>query len=334
MGLKIFKPKPGKRELVTVALLVLEIIFFGLTSDNFFTAVNIRTVIENAAEIGIIAIGMNLCISLGGIDLTVGSSLGVCAIIAGKMLQAGADPVLILLVSLAVGICVGFVNGFIITTFDIPPIIATLALSNVLRALIFGLLGGKWLTGLPPVFTSMTKESFLGIPGLLIVLLLFYVCFYFIMMNMPFGRHVYAVGSNHEAAGNVGINIKRTKMLSFVISGGIVGFAAMLYISRMGAVDMTVGSSLPIQCIAAVFIGGTSVGAKSGRGSLLGTLAGVFFIAFMKNGIVLLGVPSLLENAMIGSIIILSVLLDYFGGKIKGLLDFRKKLAPVQEISK
>lgn len=334
MKTSFFRPIPGKRELVTIILLALEIILFGLASDTFLTSVNIRTVIENAVEIGIIAIGMNLCISLGGIDLTVGSSLGVCAIISGKLLQSGANPVLILFASLGVGLCVGFVNGLIITTFDIPPIIATLALSNILRALIFGLLGGRWLTGLPPLFTSMTKGSFLGIPGLLIVLVLFYLFFYFIMMNTPFGRHVYAVGSNPVAARNVGIGIRKTKLIAFVISGSIVGFVAILYISRMGAVDMTVGATLPIQCIAAVFIGGTSVGAKSGRGSLLGTLAGVFFIAFMKNGIVLLGVPSLLENAMIGSIIILSVIFDFFSGKIKNALVMRKNLIAAREMGK
>ena len=150
------------------------------------------------------------------------------------------------------------------------------------------------------------------IPVLLIAIIVLYIIFYLIMMNTPFGRHVYAIGSNQTAAQNVGIRIKRTKIIAFTVSGMIVGFASLLYISRMGAVDMTVGSTLPIQCIAAVFLGGTSVKGRGGKGTLLGTLSGVFFIAFMKNGIVLLGIPSLLENAMVGAIIILSVLFDSF----------------------
>ena len=309
---KIYKPLPVKRELVTVGLLIAELLLFGILTDNFFSNANFSIVVENAAEIGLIAIGMNLCISLGGIDLTVGTVLGVCAIVAGKLLQMGMNPLIIILISIIIGIVIGIINGVIITFFDIPPIIATLAISNILRAIIFGLLGGRWLTGLPKIIPSIASGNILGIPSLLILLIIVYVFFYLIMMNTPFGRHVYAVGSNAEAAQNVGINIQRTKIFSFILSGGIVGFAAILYIARMGAVDMTVGASLPIQCIAAVFIGGTSVNNKQGKGSLLGTLAGVFFIAFLRNGIVLLGVPSLLENTMIGSIIIISVLFDFF----------------------
>ena len=309
---KIYKPLPVKRELVTVGLLIAELLLFGILTDNFFSNANFSIVVENAAEIGLVAIGMNLCISLGGIDLTVGTVLGVCAIVAGKLLQMGMNPLIIILISIIIGIVIGIINGVIITFFDIPPIIATLAISNILRAIIFGLLGGRWLTGLPKIIPSIASGNILGIPSLLILLIIVYVFFYLIMMNTPFGRHVYAVGSNAEAAQNVGINIQRTKIFSFILSGGIVGFAAILYIARMGAVDMTVGASLPIQCIAAVFIGGTSVNNKQGKGSLLGTLAGVFFIAFLRNGIVLLGVPSLLENTMIGSIIIISVLFDFF----------------------
>ena len=308
--LKSHRPGPGQREMLTVYLLIGEILLFILFADNFLSVTNFTTVIQNAAEIGCISIGVSMCIILGGTDLSVGSTLGVCAIVGGNMLQSGMNPVLIVLVSLAIGMMIGMFNGVIITTFDIPPIIATLAVSSILRAAIFGLLGGKWLTGLPPMLTPVTKGSIFGIPVLVFVILILYAFFYYIMMNTPYGRHVYAIGSNQNAAQNVGINIKRTKIIAFTLSGCIVGFAAILYISRMGAVDMTVGNMLPIQCIAAVFLGGTSVKGRGGKGTLLGTLAGVFFIAFMKNGIVLLGIPSLLENAMVGFIIILSVLFD------------------------
>lgn len=308
--LKSHRPGPGRREMLTVYLLIGEILFFWLFADNFFTVTNLTTVIQNAAEIGCISIGVSMCIILGGTDLSVGSALGVCAIVGGTMLQAGVSPALVVLAALGIGMLIGLFNGIIITSFDIPPIIATLAVGNILRAAIFGLLGGKWLTGLPPMLEPLTKGSIGKVPVLLLVILVLYAVFYFIMMNTPFGRHVYAIGSNQTAAQNVGIKIRRTKIIAFTISGCIVGFASILYISRMGAVDMTVGNTLPIQCIAAVFLGGTSVKGRGGKGTLLGTLAGVFFIAFMKNGIVLLGIPSLLENAMVGSIIILSVLFD------------------------
>lgn len=324
---KSHRPGPGRREMLTVYLLIAEILLFWLFADNFFSVTNMTTVIQNAAEIGCISIGVSMCIILGGTDLSVGSALGVCAVIGGKMLQAGMSPVLVILVTLLIGIVIGLFNGVIVTTFDIPPIIATLAVSNILRAAIFGLLDGKWLTGLPPMIEPITKGSIGNVPVLLFVILILYAVFYLIMMNTPFGRHVYAIGSNQNAAQNVGIRIKRTKLIAFTISGLIVGFASLLYISRMGAVDMTVGNTLPIQCIAAVFLGGTSVKGRGGKGTLVGTLAGVFFIAFMKNGIVLLGIPSLLENAMVGSIIILSVLFDGF------FYSRKKAVAPVEGIA-
>ncbi len=325
---KSHRPGPGRREMLTVYLLIGEIILFWLFADNFFSATNLTTVIQNAAEIGCISIGVSMCIILGGTDLSVGSALGVCAVVGGSMLQSGVPSVLVILVTLAIGVVIGLLNGLIVTTFDIPPIIATLAVSNILRAVIFGLLGGRWLTGLPPILEPITKGTIGKVPVLLFVIILLYAVCYAIMMNTPFGRHVYAIGSNQNAAQNVGIRLKRTKMIAFTLSGLIVGFASLLYISRMGAVDMTVGSTLPIQCIAAVFLGGTSVKGRSGKGTLLGTLAGVFFIAFMKNGIVLLGIPSLLENAMVGAIIILSVLFDRFF--CSGKKTASKKLEPAK----
>lgn len=145
---------------------------------------------------------------------------------------------------------------------------------------------------------------------LLLFIIGVYAVFYYFLMYRRFGRHIYATGCNPQSANLSGINIAGVKMVSYCISGGIVAIAAMLYIARMGSVEMTIGSDLPIACIAAVTIGGT--GSKGGgkRGSVIGTLAGVLFIAFLKNGIVILGIPSLLENCFIGLLIIISVLFD------------------------
>lgn len=307
---KSYVPHPGRRELLTAALLLVEILFFGIFAKNFFTSTNITTVIQNAAEIGLICIGMSMCIIMGGTDLSVGSALGICALLSGMMIERNVNPILIVLVSILIGAVIGMINGSIIATFDVPPLIATLAMSNVLRAMIFGLLNGRWLTGLSAVFAPLVSGRILGIPKLLLILLFAYLLFYFVMMNTTFGRHIYAVGSNKNAAKMVGIDPRRSLLGAFTINGAIVGLSAILYVARMGAVDMTVGQTLPIQCIAAVFLGGTSVKGRGDKGSLLGTFAGVFFIAFMKNGIVLMGIPSLLENAIIGLLIILSVLFD------------------------
>lgn len=312
--LKKYVPKPGRREYVTFLLLVLELLIFGIIAPNFFTADNLIRVVQNNAEIAIVSIGMTIVMLLGGIDLSVGSTMGVIAIVIGYMIQAKVNMGLIVLTAVAIGILLGFLNGFLIARFNIPDLIVTLATMNIWKAVIFGLLGGKWLTGLNPSYGVITRAKIGVVPVLLIFIIVLYGIFYYFLMHRKFGRHVYAAGCNPQSANLSGIKIQRIKIISYCISGGIVAVAAMLYIARMGSVEMTIGSDLPIACIAAVTIGGTGAKGNGKRGSVIGTLAGVLFIAFLKNGIVILGIPSLLENCFIGLLIIVSVLFDALTG--------------------
>lgn len=307
---KKYIPQPGRREYITFLLLLIEIVIFGLSAKNFFLASNLYQVIQNAAEIALISIGMNIVIILGGIDLSVGSMLGVVAVIVGYMLEAGINPIYIVAVAIITGVFLGFLNGFIVSKLKIPDFVTTLATMNILRAAIFWMLGGKWLTGLPGVFSPITTAKIGSIPVLLFIIILVYALFYFILNYTTFGRNLYAVGSNVNSAKLAGINIDRIKILAYSILGGIVGIATIFYVARMGSVEMTVGSNTALDCIAAVIIGGTGIKGKGGKGTLVGTLAGVFFIAFMHNGIVILGVPSLLENCIIGLLIIVALLSD------------------------
>ena len=308
--LKKYVPKPGRREYVTFLLLILEIILFGIFAPGFLTVDNLIRVIQNNAEIAMVSIGMTIVMLLGGIDLSVGSVMGVIAIVIGYMLQGEVNIFLILLVAIVIGIGVGFINVFLVAQFNIPDMIVTIATMNIWKAMIFALLGGKWLTGLNPSYAPITRARVLGIPVLLILIIAVYALFYYFLMYRRFGRYIYATGCNPQSANLSGINIKRIKLVSYCISGGIAAIAAMLYIARMGSVEMTIGSDLPIACIAAVTIGGTGAKGNGKRGSVIGTLAGVMFIAFLKNGIVIFGIPSLLENCFIGLLIVLSVLFD------------------------
>ncbi len=308
--LKKYVPKPGRREYVTFLLLILEIILFGIFAPGFLTVDNLIRVIQNNAEIAMVSIGMTIVMLLGGIDLSVGSVMGVIAIVIGYMLQGEVNIFLILLVAIVIGIGVGFINGFLVAQFNIPDMIVTIATMNIWKAMIFALLGGKWLTGLNPSYAPITRARVLGLPVLLILIIAVYALFYYFLMYRRFGRYIYATGCNPQSANLSGINIKRIKLVSYCISGGIAAIAAMLYIARMGSVEMTIGSDLPIACIAAVTIGGTGAKGNGKRGSVIGTLAGVMFIAFLKNGIVIFGIPSLLENCFIGLLIVLSVLFD------------------------
>lgn len=305
---KRYIPLPGYREYLTIALLLLEIVLFSLMSDGFMTSQNLTRIIQNSAELAIVSIGMTMVIIMGGIDLSVGSVLGICAIVVGKMMVAGAHPLLILVTVMVIGAIVGLINGGLIAFMKMPDIIVTLATMNIWRAVVFALLGGVWITGLPPVFGTLTTGNVLGIPVVFLLVILLYAIFWYMMTFRKFGRHIYAIGTNEQAAKLAGINVTRTRVLTYAVLGVIVGFASILYTSRMGSVEMTIGADLSLQSIAAVVIGGAAI--TGGRGSLVGTLAGVLFIAVMRNGIVILGVPSLLEKAIIGSLILLSVIMD------------------------
>lgn len=308
--LKKYIPKPGRREYVTFLLLIVEIILFGILAPNFLTVDNLIRVVQNNAEIAMVSIGMTIVMLLGGIDLSVGSVMGVIAIVIGYMLQAKVNIFIIIVTAVLIGIGVGFINGFLVSKFNIPDMIVTIATMNIWKAVIFALLGGKWLTGLNPSWGAVTRARILGIPVLLLLIIAVYGVFYYFLMHRRFGRYIYATGCNPQSANLSGINVKKIRLISYCISGGIAAFAAMLYIARMGSVEMTIGSDLPIACIAAVTIGGTGAKGNGKRGSVIGTLAGVLFIAFLKNGIVILGIPSLLENCFIGTLIVLSVLFD------------------------
>ncbi len=307
---KKYIPHPTKREGFALALLAAEIILFSIFVPNFANPINFVRVIQNNAEVAIISIGMTIVMLLGGIDLSVGAVMGVVAVVTGNMIQAGMNSILVILAAAAIGVVVGAVNGFIIAKMHIPDMLATLATGNVWKAVIFGLLGGKWLTGLRPSFRGITTVRVAGIPLLLFLVLIVYGIFYYVFMYRKYGRHIYAIGCNEPAAVLSGINVARIRFGSYCLAGALAGLTGLLYISRMGSVEMTIGTNTAIQCIAAVTIGGIGAKGSGSRGSVIGTLAGVFFIGFLKNGIVIMGIPSLLENFFVGMLMIICVLFD------------------------
>lgn len=266
--MKKYVPKPGRREYVTFLLLFAEIILFGILAPNFLTVDNLIRVIQNNAEIAMVSIGMTIVMLLGGIDLSVGSVMGVIAIVIGYMLQAEMNIFLIVAAAIGIGVAVGFLNGFLVAKFNIPDMIVTIATMNIWKAVIFALLGGKWLTGLNPGYGVITRAKIFGIPVLLLFIIAIYALFYYFLMYRKFGRYIYATGCNPQSANLSGINVKKIKLISYCISGGIAAFAAMLYIARMGSVEMTIGSDLPIACIAAVTIGGTGAKGNGNGGAL------------------------------------------------------------------
>jgi len=298
----------GRRELLTILLLAVEVVLFSLLTDNFLTASNLFSVLRNSAEVALVAIGMTIVMILGGIDISVGSALGVAAILVSRVVLAQGHPLVAVAVGLSAGLLIGAVNGLLVSKARIVPIIATLGTMYILRAAVFGMLGGQWITGLAPIVPAVTASTVFGLPSAFVFVLVFYAGFWYVLTYTRFGRYVHQVGNNPEAAQLAGINANQVRIISFALLGALTGVASILYVSRMGGVEITVGATLPIRAIAASVVGGVAV--TGGRGTLVGTLAGVLFIDTMRNGIVLLGVPSLWEQFVVGVLIVVAVALD------------------------
>jgi ribose transport system permease protein len=296
------------REMVIFGILVVEFLFFAVASENFATVENLRTVLRNSTELALVAAGLTLIVIQGGIDVSVGSVLGVVAFVVGSALLAGVPVALVLVIALATGSALGLLNGAFVTFGRIPPIITTLGTMNVWRAAIFFLLGGQFMTGIPSFSPALERGTLLGLPLSFLLVLSIYAALWYVMRYRIVGRTIYAIGNNEEAAHLAGLNVRRAKLLSYAMLGALTGLAGLTYTMRLHAVEITVGIDIFLLALAAVVIGGTSV--TGGSGSVVGTLMGVLFVGFLRNGLVLLGIPSLWERAALGFFIIASVGID------------------------
>lgn len=294
----------AQRESVILVLLILEFCGFALFADGFAGSQNIANVLRDSVQLWLIAAGMTLLIIQGAIDVSVGSMLGVVAWVVARMLSDGASPVLVLVAALAAGAVLGGANGVLVTAARIPSIIATLGTMNVWRAVIFILLAGEVLTGVPD-FSPALAGDVGGLPAVFLLVVVVYVALWYLLRHRVFGRAIYAIGNNEEAARLAGLPVRRTRVLSFTLLGALVGLAGLTYTMRVPSVEVTIGQDYALLAIAAVVIGGASI--TGGTGSIVGTFIGVLFVAFLRNGLVVLGIPSLWEQAALGTFILLSV---------------------------
>lgn len=298
----------GERYWIILALLVAEVVFFSIFARHYLTVSNFANVLLQSTELALIAAGMTVLIIQGGIDISVGSVLGLAALVAARMEMAGLPAALAVLGALGVGLGMGAVNGALVTLVRIPPIVATLGTMSAWRAVTFLLLGGQILTGIPS-FSSALETAALGpLPALFCLALAVYGVAWYLLEHRFAGRSVYAIGNNESAAVLAGVRVPMVKLLSYALVGLLAGTSAITYTMRVPTVETTIAQDYALLAIAAVVIGGASI--TGGSGSIWGTLLGVLFVAFLRNGLVVVGVPSLWERAALGAVIIVSVGID------------------------
>lgn len=301
------------REVSIFGLLLAEVALFATLSPNFLTAGNLSNVVLNSADLALLAGGMTLVIILGGIDVSVGSAVGVTAWIVGTATNEGLPAVAVVVLAMLVGLGMGALNGLIVTKGRVTAIIATLGMAAVWRAVLFALWDGTDLFA-PSVSPLFAGGFLLGIPAVSVLVLGCFAALWYVSRYRRYGRHVYAIGNDSEGARLNGVPVDRTTLLTYALLGLMVGLAAVIYIGRTGVIQASSGDELALAAIAAVVVGGTSI--TGGRGSIVGTLGGVLFIAVLQNGVVLTGVPPLWNGALVGAFILVAVVLDLVGQRV------------------
>ncbi|MEN3185239.1 MAG: ABC transporter permease [Atribacterota bacterium] len=297
-----------KREFTVFGLIVVLAVVFSLTTERFLSVSNLTNLLLQLAGTAIAAIGMTMIIITGGIDVSIGSMLGMSSVVAGKLLMGSAPVFSVVLAAMGVGLLMGLVNGFLIAYGKIPPIIVTLGMLNIIRSLLFQLLGGRWVSGIPPAIRVIGLGKWLGIPISMWITVILIVFFSYFLNSRSLGRAIYALGNNPEAARVSGVNLAKTTLFVYTVTGILVGFAGLIYVARTGIVQTNTGTGFELEVIAAVVLGGTSI--LGGKGTVIGSLLGAFLVGIIKNGMVLLNVPALSEGLVIGALILVSVVID------------------------
>lgn len=300
--------------------------FFAAINPSFTSTSNLIILTKQVAINAILGIGMTFVILTGGIDLSVGSIVGLAGMIAGMLINEGLvlpmfgvtvyfNVWIVIILTLLVGMLVGLVTGTIITRFNVAPFIATLGILYVARGLALLSNNGATfpnLVGRPELgntgFPLLGAGTFLELPYSIWIMLVLTIIAVFVASKTPFGRQVYAIGGNERAARLSGVRVKRVTLLTYVISGFCAAMVGLIISSQLVAAHPATGDTFELNAIAAVVLGGTSL--AGGRGTVFGTIIGAFVIGVLRNGMVLQGLSSFLQVIITGIVIILAVVID------------------------
>ena len=301
------------RESGGILVLLIFIAVLILTTNEFLTLTNLDNLVRQVAVFAILSVGELFVILTAGIDLSVGSVLGLSGGVTALLLASGVPIPLTIVAGLGVGLIVGLLNGLLVTRMGLPPFIATLGMLGIARGLVLLLTGAKTVAPLPDAFNAIANGFFLGLPSLFWILIVVAVIAAFVLGRTVFGRYVYAVGSNAESARLSGVPVNWVLLAVYSISGLLAGFAGILTTSRLGAGIPTAGTGYELQAIAGAVIGGASLSGAKGRA--IGAVLGALIMGLLANGGNLLGIDPFYLQIAIGLLIILAVYFDHLQGR-------------------
>jgi ribose transport system permease protein len=296
------------RQFGTLAGLVGLGLVLWILTPHFLTVSNLLNVAQQTSINAIIAVGLTFVIISGGIDLSVGSVVAFAGGVMASLLAREVPLAVALLAGLGTGLGCGLVNGVLITFGRLPPFIATLGMMSVARGAALLYTDGRPVSGFSAEFRWLATGEILFVPVPIVLMGLVYLAAHFVLRRTPFGRYVFAIGGNEEAALLSGVQVRLHKTMVYAACGGLGALAAMLLTARLNSAQPIAGINYELDAIAATVIGGTSL--MGGQGSVIGTLIGALIMGVLRNGLNLLGVSSFVQQLVIGAVIILAVLMD------------------------
>ena len=288
------------QQVILAIILLFEIAIFGVLGENFISLRNLLTVSVQNVELGLLALALTPVILTGGIDLSVGSLIGLCAVTFGMLWRDAHVPwFLAAAITLVVATCAGLLNAALITRGRIPPLIVTLGTFSLFRGIAEGLTAGQGsYVNFPKSFMFLGQGTILGIPTQLWILIPAAIFFYFLVHRSIAGRALAAIGFSADGARHAGINVNRLTGFTYVLSGFCAGVAALIYVARFGQAKADAALGYELGAITAVVLGGTSI--FGGRASIIGTLLGLFAVAFLENGQALAGFKREITGILVG----------------------------------
>lgn len=286
----------ARHEVVLVLVILVEVVLFQLLGRNFLVGRNVSNVFRHSAEIGLLAVAMTPVILTGGIDLSVGSMMGLCAVLFGMMVnRLGMDPWFASLAVVGIGALGGGFNAVLITRLNLPPLIVTLGTFSLFRGLAEALTrGAESYSGFPPSFLALGNSDFAGIPAQVWIFIGVAVGIWLLVHRTTLGRSFRAIGFAPEGARYAGIPVARNTSIAYMIAGAVAGIAAVILVARLGEARANAGIGYELLAITAVVLGGVSI--FGGSGTLAGTLLGWVALAILNNGLTRISDYRILEQ--------------------------------------
>lgn len=275
----------ARHEVVLLLVIALEVVLFSALGRRFLDGTNVSNIFRHSVEIGLLALAMTPVILTGGIDLSVGSMMGLCAVCFGIFVnEAGMSPLMAGILSVGIGALGGGLNALLIARFNLPPLIVTLGTFSLFRGLAEALTeGAKSYSGFPQSFLDLGNSDIAGIPAQMWIFLLVALGIWLLVHRTTLGRSFRAIGYSPEGARYAGIPVRRNLGLAYVLAGAIAGLAAVIFVARLGEARANAGMGYELLAITAVVLGGTSI--FGGSGTVAGTLLGFLAVAVLNNGL-------------------------------------------------